>query len=173
MQQSDDSSGNMVKWIVILAAVAGIGLCVLGVFAAIAIPAFIKYIKRSKASEAQGVTSRVADEVRMQYSESCSLPPELPPSYAVDSSCCGGVKCMTDEAAAAKWKEAGLTAPQDPTYFSYSTQRTSDGAYEVIAQTDFTCGGPRHSYTVTLVPQKTGGDCSLEMSPGVVTNEFE
>ncbi|MGM0557519.1 MAG: type IV pilin protein [Myxococcota bacterium] len=169
MSNPNRGSGNLVKWLVIIAAVGGFGLCILGILAAIAIPAFMKYIKRSKASEAQAITSRLADEAVAHYADSCEWPAALP-RHTNPETCCGGEKCTADTEALDVWGRAALTAPREPTYFAYSTRKLDQQTYEIIAEADFTCGGNMH--TVTIQVEATG-ECDARTSPTVVTNEFE
>lgn len=154
--------------VLIIAAVLG-SFCILGVLAAIAIPAYMKYIKRSKASEAQGITRQLADETLAHYRETCEWPRELPRDTD-PATCCGGEKCAPDAEALDVWSRSPLTAPQDKTYFSYRTTQVDADTYRIIAETDFQCGGEMHTVTVDL---EAAGGCKAQASPAVTTHEFE
>jgi type II secretory pathway pseudopilin PulG len=171
MPKSESSGGKGRLVIIVIASVVG-GIMLLGCLAAIAIPAFLKYIERSKASEAPTVASGIAQQVQAQYEQGCEWPQAVP-QHADLSSCCGGAKCMPVPSKAEQWEAAGVRPPTDPTYFVYAGRRVDASTYAVDAYADFTCGGQKHTVTVEISAQKTTSGCSTTVGEPITVNEFE
>lgn len=166
--------GSKLPLIAIIVVVGGcVGISVLGILAAIAIPAFLRYINLSKAAEAQAVVMRVVDESEMHFVEHCTFPPELPPLFDVNA-CCGGEKCEPDAAATQVWIEAGITPPTEPTYFSYHTEEVADSEYMVRGVANFTCSPDfNHTFEIGLEGVESNGECTVQRYPAVTMYEFE
>ena len=159
-----------------------------GMGAAVAIPAFIKYIKRSKASEASSILERLERRAQSYYLGSggdgtCEFPPSAGPAPAKRSCCAfndgnGGAKCPATPKwwDAPGWKALDFQLDEDH-YFAYETINQSTDKQDVFiirATTDFTCGGPKHTVEVTLMGKDDGkGNCSIEVRPQITSNEFE
>lgn len=62
------------NWLAIVAIVGVLGIFVLGIFAAIAIPAFTKYMRRSKTAEARVNLARIFDGASSYYSDHGKCP---------------------------------------------------------------------------------------------------
>ena len=162
-----DGSGKVVLWV--LAGCGGLMVltAILGILAAIAIPAYVKYLKRSKTTEAKQVVERIADQASAHYAEHCSFPESLPASHD-PRECCGGKKCMPSQ----QWQnEYGLA---DPHYFAYSTEIDTSKekpVFVIRARTDFRCGESMH--TVEKVVEGDPETCTPSARPSYTTNEFE
>lgn len=118
-------------WVVaaVVGGVLAVGCCGIGVVAAVAIPAFITYVKRSKAAEAEVnlvALARGAVEVCQQtgsYPAAGPLPSTIGP----------------EKHAAAFGSDPGFVAlgftPTDPLYYRYAVTPTNDGA-RLVAEGD-------------------------------------
>lgn len=157
-------------WIIAIV-MLGLSIPCCGIFAAISIPAFIQYINRSKAVEAEVEVSFIAMELERSFAEGCELPPSLPATGSV-ANCCGGGQCAVDPAAKEVWEAAGVRIGEGPYYFVYETEYRADSTYAVRAVADFGCDGePNHTYEVVLEPNY--GECALDILPGRTYNEFQ
>ena len=148
-------------------------VAILGILAAVAIPAFLKYIKRSKTSEAAAVTRMIADNAANHFRENCEFPPSIPTHVDI-ASCCGGEKCVGSGEAVQAFETMGVSV-SDPMYFGYETERKPgpNPQYVIRAKSDFNCGGPAHTVEMTLTGTKSGGSCSVERSPAITLHEYE
>ena len=79
----------------------GVGL--IGMSAAVAIPAFMKYLKKSKTTEARDRVKQIHDGARAHYYERGALPPSAPLTPADPSSCCGKCAPELDQWNKAPW----------------------------------------------------------------------
>lgn len=117
-------------------------VAIIGILAAVAIPAFMKYIKKSKTSEAREFVKKMYDGARAYYMDGnykrqsiVPIPPQFPepaaiPQQPVLGTCCDdGGKCVP---VADYWTEETWTMLQfsvdDPHYYMY-TYATSDPYY--------------------------------------------
>ncbi|AWV89913.1 type IV pilin protein [Bradymonas sediminis] len=166
-----------------------VGVTSIGAISSVAIPGFLRYIKNSKAAEAQSVLNTLQRRVTQYYEEhsadgTCTLPPAANPVPA-DVPCCDGVGPSNGEkwtAPAGTWEQEGWKAIsfslEDPTYFAYQMlRRTPPGGPELLtllAFADFVPGGPRHTLSLTLISRKDdAGQCTLIAQPAVVVHEYE
>ena len=112
-------------------------VAIIGILAAVAIPAFMKYIKKSKTTEAREFTKKIYDGARSYYMDPgvkqgsfAPIPPQFPGStaglYGPEplATCCGAGsidKCEPDSSA---WTDAEWVALQfsvdDPHYYIYT-----------------------------------------------------
>lgn len=168
----EKKSGNKILVLVLLLVFGGFAVLFCGgVLAAIAIPAFVRYTSQSKAVEANMVTRQMADYAKMAYAETCTFPGELAPT-AVVSECCGGEKCMPIGNVAEIWG-ANVGALWSPSYFSYTAVSGGPDKLTIVAEADFSCGGPSHTVTIEVTGGKDGETCNAAASSPVTTNEFE
>ncbi len=145
---------------------AGIGGLVaayssVGIAAAVAIPAFLKYIRKSKAVEARWMLKKMYDGARMSYMDPSidpdnpsapqapGFPPEsVGPTPALGQCCAQGEKCAPD---AAQWDHPTWIALQfsvdDPHFFSYE-YKVIDPAKEFVVRAygDLDCDGQYSTY---------------------------
>jgi hypothetical protein len=166
----ENPSGNNKKVILIIAlAVLVLGaIPCIGIFAAIAIPAFVQYTRRAKTAEAEVNLMTMANVAQMHVLEKCTLPPELP-RHADIAMCANGEKCMPAIDVPPAWVD--FRALQGPTYFVYSATLEGDSVMILRAEADFNTSNPElhtHEMRLTMV-----GECELEQSEAFVINEFD
>jgi type IV pilus assembly protein PilA len=119
-------------------------VAIVGVLSAVAIPAFMKYIKKSKTSEARQFVKKLYDGGRkLSLEQGGQLPPSAGPTPPLGSCCAGAAegKCMPNPAL---WENPTWTALQfsvdDPHYYSYEWQ-TDGKEFKVRAYGDLDCDG--------------------------------
>lgn len=171
MAESKSGDKRVVVVIMIVVGIFG-GIAFLGCGAAIAIPAFVKYIQESKTAEATAVTQQIADQAARSFEEGCEFPPSLPPQ-ADPASCCGGAKCSADARAMEQWEAAGFVPYQKESYFAYETERVGASTYLIRATHDFECGGEMQTHEIRVTGSESGGRCTAEIGVETVMNEFE
>ncbi len=176
-QQQDDHGASTWKWIILL----GGGLVVLlfcgGILAAIAVPAFVKYIERSKTAEATQVLTRSAQFVQNHYDSNGELPEPEGQLRTTERPPTGGEKYEPSAAGLSQkdkelWAKLGWPTGGDPLYFQYSyrVRRSDDGGEAVLkARADFDEGGPVHTATQRI--EVDDGDVTIR--PTVTENELE
>ena len=163
------------KVVIIIALVGAVALLIpcAGIIAALAIPAFVTYLNRAKAAEADAMVTMIGDEVVASTRESCEFPPDLP-STADPGDCCGGGECIQDEDILRQWREAGVGIDLETSYFVYETERVDADTYKVRAVADFGCQEPNHTVEVIVEREMLGGgDCEVHQYPSVTMYEFE
>lgn len=132
-----------------------------GVLAAIAIPSFVSYTRRSKTAEAQ----MYVQELKARVMEHCAANGALPPAAGPVPAAPGELKQIGDFASDPVFAQLGF-APPDPLYFSYAI-RPRPGAVVVVAEGDLDADGSRSRFESTC----TASPCSC--SPVAVTDELE
>lgn len=143
-------------WVWLLALVP-IGLCCLGVGAAVAIPGFIRYVKSSRAQEAVALV-RAMQEGTIRY---CTENRQLPPaSGPVPSEVPGDHKLMGDTSQYPGFVAIGFTLPE-PVHYQYSI--VPDGADVLLrAEGDLDADGIRSRYEA-----RCNASCECTMEPPV------
>jgi type IV pilus assembly protein PilA len=112
-------------------------VAIIGILAAVAIPAFMKYIKKSKTTEAREFVKKIYDGARSYYMDRGVAKGGIVPiqaqfpraaagvTPALGTCCTGGDKCAPD---ASLWQGEPWVALQfsvdDPHYFMYDYQTT-------------------------------------------------
>ncbi len=100
---------------------------VVGVLSAVAIPAFMKYMKKSKTAEASQFLKKMSDAARAHYAVNGSFPASVGPTPPKGSCCASGEKCDPDPKA---WQhktwQALDFAMKDPHYYSYEFKSGTD-----------------------------------------------
>jgi type IV pilus assembly protein PilA len=123
-------------------------VAVTGILAAVAIPAFMKYIKKSKTAEASMFLKKAFDGARMLGMEGQPLPASVGPTPPLGTCCSQGEKCLPDPAA---WQHPTWQALQfsimDPHYFSYEFVNLG-GTYQFKAYADLDCDGMYSTFTI-------------------------
>ncbi len=154
-------------WIALgCAAIGLVAIPIIGILAAIAIPAFIRYTKQSKATEGMFMARKIADNVLMHYSEKCEFPADLPLSANVEA-CCGGEACVQS---VTTWPAGFQDNVSGAKYFAYSGKSIGGDAYEVTAVSDLVCGGPQHTVKVIIQGSE---DCVAQIDMPHVENELD
>lgn len=125
-------------------------IMVLGIVAAVAIPAFLHFEKKTKSSEAELQLDALKKKLERYYAENHRLPQtwaKLTPS----ESCCNGpdFKCPPDPTLWAKppWSEIGFSI-DSPTYYQLSYQASYDSV-TLTASGDLNCDGVPEEYVLT------------------------
>jgi type IV pilus assembly protein PilA len=131
-------------------------VAIIGILAAVAIPAFMKYIKKSKTSEARQFVKKIYDGARSYYMDGNvakgygggTIAKQFPayeatPVPALATCCTGGDKCAPD---ATLWTSPTWVALQfsldDPHYYSYSYDGTDVALnFTARANGDLDCDG--------------------------------
>lgn len=144
MSEKKSNSGCVIG--LLIAAGAGVvGIAVIGILAAIAIPAFLRYIETSKAAEVRPQLMGAAMMVEEHYATHCEFPP-LPPAPTGRVEICGGEKYTPDLTG---WEPFFFGVP-DALYFVYSVERTGENEITIFGQAEFRCGGVPHSHHVRI-----------------------
>jgi type IV pilus assembly protein PilA len=146
-----------------------IPVAITGMLSAIAIPAFIKYIKKSKTSEAREFTRKMYDGARAYYldppnpadpKKPASLPtPSTQPTPPLGTCCKQGEKCAPDPSLWNKepWKSLQFSI-DDPHYYSYQYEVAKDGkSFTVTAYGDLDCDGEYSKFRLHGVLSPDGG----------------
>ena len=165
-----------------------VGMASPGVLAAIAIPAFLKYIKRSKASEAEHYLQRFAHGAQTAFVTSEEPHPnrtfpggpaaELVSSIEIPT---GGEKIALNPVVSDTTKmqpdellrALGVSLPEQ-TYFQYHYRSLGTGdaaSVRITATADFEEGGPAHQSFIDVVVDPDSG--AVVVSKPSVLNEFE
>ncbi len=143
-------------------------VAVSGVLAAVAIPAFMKYIKKSKTAEANQFLKKLSDAARMTLADGGGLPASVGPTPPIGACCGQSDKCMPDAQlwAHPSWQALNF-AMKDPHYFSYEFVNKGT-SYEVKAYGDLDCDGV---YSTFVLPG--GPDLGYEAQTIYKENELE
>jgi prepilin-type N-terminal cleavage/methylation domain-containing protein len=143
-------------------------VAIIGILAAVAIPAFMDYMKRSKKTEASLQLNKIGKNSKRVYSETSSYVTtagnRLPKD---DDSCCAGGgtdknHCLKKPdlfAADAGWKELDFQIDED-TLFNY-TYTGAATTFTALAEGDLDCDGT--SITFTLNGTATDGNPAVEL----------
>ena len=128
-----------------------------GILAAVAIPAFMKNARKSKLSEATVNLERLYEAARRYHGDKHAFPPGSAGPTPPLGACCAqaGKKCAPDPKlwTGSPWKELQFQM-DDPGYFSYTY--ASDGAsFTVTAHGDLDCDGVYSTFE--LVGSTQGG----------------
>ncbi len=166
--QKQKSPGCLVVGLIAL----GLSIPVIGILAALSIPAFLRFMERSIAAEAPVIVASIQSEVEAHFAQECSFPPSLPRVGDVEI-CCGNSSslCSYDADRVAQWTQAGISLYQNDGYFLPETEYRADGTYAIRAVRDFRCGAPDHTYEVILHPNYD--TCTVTADPGVIHNELQ
>jgi hypothetical protein len=126
------------------------------VYAAIAIPAFMKYIRRSKTVEASMNTRRMADAVAQLSAQQWSALADS--DWTPAGSACGqpGDKFPANASAFAgePWATIGFSV-SDPHYYQYRVKRDA-GGFVVEARGDLDCDGKFSHFARAVKPDGAG-----------------
>ncbi len=139
-------------------------VAVVGILAAIAIPAFMKYIRRSKTVEATMNVRKLYDGAVELWETNHQLPPST--DWTPATGCCGGPdhKCLPDAATfAGKTWQALRFSIDDPYRYQYRVTSTKAG-FVVEARGDLDCDGVFSSFkrTGTIEAGHVSGGAGLE-----------
>ncbi len=153
---------------IVLGCVFG-GIMIIGILAAIAIPAFMKNSRKAKNTEATWHVKRMYDGARVYYEESrMELGAGQFPETAAEATvprlgaCCTGVrgKCAPDPSlwTAPTWQALRFSV-DDPHYYSYryeSAGRGGDAMFSAAAHGDLDCDGTYSTFELVGSIQADG-----------------
>ncbi len=131
-------------------------VAIIGILAAVAIPAFMDYMKRSKKTEASLQLNKIGKNAKRVYSETSSYPTTAGNRLPKDADgCCagGGTEknhCKADPAAFAAdagWKELDFQIDEDSLFTYKYTGGAAD--FTALASGDLDCDGTPIVYTLT------------------------
>jgi len=130
-------------------------VAIIGILAAVAIPAFMDYMKRSKKTEASLQLNKIGKNAKRAYSENSSYvvgtAAQLPAKPGAGG-CCGGpnnhcTKNPTGFAADTTWKNLDFQIDEDSLfYYDYTGTATT---FTAKATGDLDCDGTEIVYTMT------------------------
>ena len=141
------------------------GVCVLGIAAAVAIPAFVSYTKRAKVAEAETNLQQLTRFVESRCQDGRGLPGAAGPVPATPTDRRQTPSFASDPVFA----ELGF-APAGGVYYAYSIVPRGDGSVALRAQGDLDGDGTLSTIEKGCYPTATGCDCS---GPATRTNELE
>jgi type II secretory pathway pseudopilin PulG len=126
----------------------------IGVMAAVAIPAFMQYMKKSKSSESSLQLNRLAKYLKATYAQTSKLPIGTAP-LTPSTPCCEGPnhKCGDLAAWASQpvWKELEFSI-DDAHLFRYDYTSTDGKTFVAHAVADLDCDGETVTYTLSGEP---------------------
>jgi prepilin-type N-terminal cleavage/methylation domain-containing protein len=146
-------------------------VAIIGILAAVAIPAFMDYIKRSKKTEASLQLNKIGKNSKRIYSETSSFfvgTATATPARPGSGGCCGGLNnhCQITPTtwAAPEWKALDFQI-DEPTLFVYDYTGTAN-AFTANASGDLDCDTTEIKYTLT--GSATNGNPAVTLTePGV------
>lgn len=157
-------------------------VAIIGILAAVAIPAFMKYIKKSKTTEASEHVKKIADGARAYFLESTDTPGAYIPQFPSVGGANGdtGFQGPATMCALGGGQEKSAPDPtlwqgepwnslkfsvDDPAYFAYGYAVNNSGAnggdgssFTAKAQGDLDCDGDLSTFTMAGVVDKTVAD---------------
>jgi len=145
-------------------------VAIIGILASVAIPSFIKYIRKAKTAEAPYNLEKIYNSARVYYIDdqaqstigvrSRTFPPSVGPTPAVN--CCANPsqRCEPD---ASQWMDESWRAlnfsMDDPHYFRYAFTATGSGtaaSFITRAHADLDCDGELSTFSMAGVAQFAG-----------------
>lgn len=147
--QINRSNGQQTgRGLAIAGLIISIFMTVVGVLAAIAIPAFLDYMHHSKTSDAAFNLRRLGRSAKAYYIEHAAFPDDHAPLTPTAACCATGGRCApTMEFTTPAWSQLGF----DPfgSKFQYSYTSTPQ-AFEAIAVGDLDCDGISITYKLVV-----------------------
>jgi type IV pilus assembly protein PilA len=130
-------------------------VAIIGILAAVAIPAFMDYMKKGKSTEAELQLAKIKTNAKAAYNTDSSYP-TVTPALTPAATCCaqdfgGKKKCAV---AAGDWNIAAWQAIDfqldEPFFFQYQYTGVAGGvSYSVTAVGDLDCDTTTITYTLT------------------------
>jgi prepilin-type N-terminal cleavage/methylation domain-containing protein len=133
-------------------------VAIIGILAAVAIPAFMDYMKRSKKTEASLQLNKIGKNSKRYYSEASSYVQGAAtqlPAKPGGGGCCGGAGASPNHCAAvpasfaadAKWKALDFQIDEDSLFY-YDYNGTTTSTFTAKATGDLDCDGTEIVYTL-------------------------
>lgn len=148
-------------------------VALIGILSAIAVPSFLKYIKRAKTAEARQQLEKMNAGARIYYSEEqrdpatfSPIPPQFPETIGLTPAipCCDqpGKKCVADvsEWSQPTWKALKFSM-DDPHFFLYEFESSgvdNSAVFTAIAHADLDCDGEMSTFITKGEIQFNGAD---------------
>jgi type IV pilus assembly protein PilA len=148
-------------------------VAIIGILAAVAIPAFMRYIKKSKTTEAKQQVKKMADSAKVYYMEGAGRFP-VAADLTPEADCCedeaNDGKCTPDATnwEADGWKQLDFSM-DDPHYYRY--QFASDNESDIKTFTASATGDPScrdEAQTYSLI-----GEADSAKSEGVALGRLQ
>src|ERR1043166_1068647 len=141
-------------------------VAIIGILAAVAIPAFMDYVKRSKKTEAALQLNKIGKNAKRYYSEASTYVTGTAgqlPAKPGTGGCCGGGGASPNHCAAvpasfaadATWKKLDFQIDEDSLFY-YDYNGASSSSFTAKATGDLDCDGTEIVYT--LVGSATNGN---------------
>ncbi|HUS64007.1 MAG TPA: hypothetical protein VMZ28_05660 [Kofleriaceae bacterium] len=131
-----------------------------GMVAAVSIPAFVSYTRKSKSVEASIEIQRLRSAALVAAVEGTAFPtPSAGPTPPLGTCCQQGGKCMPDPTlwASEPWQTLQFSV-DDPSYYSYEYKISEDGKdFSVMAYGDLDCDGVYSTYSAVGSPDRPDG----------------
>ncbi|HVV82552.1 MAG TPA: type II secretion system protein [Kofleriaceae bacterium] len=143
-------------------------VAIIGILAAVAIPKFLDYMKKSKRSEAELNLNAINKATDSEYSENSEYPQGDSGGFTPAAACCtvAGKKCAVNEndwKGNAAWDQLGFEMTQ-PFYFQYSYHPADAQHFQAIAHGDLDCDTIFVDYTLNG-DASTGSPTSTLIKP--------
>ena len=132
-------------------------VAIIGILAAVAIPAFMDYMKKSKKTEAALQLNKIGKNAKTLYIEkqsySTTALPNNPLPAKGSSGCCGNPnnKCppvpLSFSGDTAGWAQIDFQI-DEPSLFVYSYDGTAATTFSAMAEGDLDCDGTEITYTM-------------------------
>lgn len=141
-------------------------VAIIGILAAIAIPAFMSYMEKGKRSEAVLQLNKIAKNDKSYFITNAAYAPSASTAKpGVDGGACSGAgrKIAVDSTwnADAGWSALDFQI-DEPALFTYHYTRTATSAASATAVGDLDCDGTLITYTLTM--SATNGNPSQSLS---------
>jgi len=168
MEEQKKKSSKLPFILIGCGAIALLGVAIVGILAAIAVPAFMRFTNQAKGAEAQFTVLAIANSAASYYMQECKFPPSAAPTSPVPT---GGESAST-KFSGPGWDELSLSMASEM-FFSYRTQTKGD-VLTVIGEADFRSGPPFHTVTIEVRGTKDASSfCSAEVGELKTTHELE
>ena len=128
-------------------------VAIIGILAAVAIPAFMDYMKKGKRSEAELNLNAIGKSAKTYYTENSQYPQVAPPGLTPAAACCTNAdkKCPVN---AANWEGVPAWDALDFTVsekhlFQYNYTTAGPQVFEAVATGDTDCDGTFVTFTLS------------------------
>jgi prepilin-type N-terminal cleavage/methylation domain-containing protein len=142
-------------------------VAIIGILAAVAIPAFMDYMKKSKKTEASLQLNKIAKNSKVYFNTQAKYV-QIDPTAAKPSTFVAGSVCKmtaeTDWAADSGWAELDFQI-DETNLFQYNYAHSSLSDATATAEGDLDCDGTSITYTLTLSAPGGNAAASIKEPP--------
>jgi type II secretory pathway pseudopilin PulG len=140
---------------------------VVGILSAVAVPAFMKYMRKAKTTEATQGIKRIYDGARAYYLEHHKMPRSVPLTPG-EAECCksGAGECPAGSVDWKAWKDLGFSV-DGPTHYAYALDADATG-FTARAIGDLDCDGIYSTFEIAGAAMPDG---TLKGSQGIYKNQ--